>query len=81
VIPTTGETDPDQYYRILLTVTDSQGLSATTHVAWHAMNTHGALAYRVRRARRGFPWQAWPAADLPDEMPASPSADTPAATS
>src|SRR5262249_5451006 len=27
VIPKTGETDPDQYYRITLTVTDSQGLS------------------------------------------------------
>jgi glucose/arabinose dehydrogenase len=31
-IPLTGETDPNQYYRILLTVTDSEGLSTTTHV-------------------------------------------------
>jgi glucose/arabinose dehydrogenase len=29
-IPKTGETDPDQYYRIFLTVTDSQGLSTQT---------------------------------------------------
>src|SRR5262249_21287895 len=28
-IPTGGETDPDQYYRIVLTVTDSQGLQTT----------------------------------------------------
>jgi glucose/arabinose dehydrogenase len=28
-IPTTGETDPDQYYRIFLTVTDSKGLQTT----------------------------------------------------
>jgi glucose/arabinose dehydrogenase len=27
IIPITGEIDPDQYYRIILTVTDSQGLS------------------------------------------------------
>ena len=33
------------------------------------MNTHGRIAYRVRHARRGFPWQRRPAADLPDEMP------------
>ncbi|HEY2414854.1 MAG TPA: PQQ-dependent sugar dehydrogenase [Pirellulaceae bacterium] len=30
VIPKTGETDPDQYYRIFLTVTDSKGLSSQT---------------------------------------------------
>ncbi|HMD56945.1 MAG TPA: carbon-nitrogen hydrolase family protein [Solirubrobacteraceae bacterium] len=41
----------------------------TTHAAWHAMNAHGALSYKLRHARRSFPWQAWPAADLPDEMP------------
>ncbi|MBC8108843.1 MAG: NPCBM/NEW2 domain-containing protein, partial [Anaerolineae bacterium] len=29
-IPTTGETSPDVYYRILLTVTDSSGLTYTT---------------------------------------------------
>ena len=31
-IPLTGETDPNQYYRVFLTVTDSEGLSTTTHV-------------------------------------------------
>ena len=56
-------------------------MTLTTHVAWHAMNAHGALAYRARHARRGFPWQSWPAGDLPDELPASPPSDTPVTTS
>jgi hypothetical protein len=56
-------------------------MTATTHVAWHAMNTHGALGYRARRARNGFPWQRWPAADLPDELPPSDPAKVPLATS
>jgi predicted amidohydrolase len=55
-------------------------MTVTTHLAWHGMNAHGALMYRVRHARRGFPWQAWPAADLPDEIPAAGPADAPAAT-
>ena len=42
----------------------------TTHAAWHAMNAHGALSYKLRHARRAFPWQAWPATDLPDQLPA-----------
>jgi predicted amidohydrolase len=29
----------------------------STHAAWHGMNTHGSLAYRVRHARHMFPWQ------------------------
>lgn len=52
----------------------------TTHLAWHTMNAQGAVSYRIRHARKAFPWQAWPAGDLPDEIPPSP-ADTPAATS
>ena len=44
-------------------------MTLTTHVAWHAMNAHGALSYKVRHARRGFGWQAWPGGDLPDEIP------------
>ena len=56
-------------------------MTLTTHVAWHAMNAQGALAYRLRHARRGFPWQSWPAGDLPDEIPASNPAQAPAATS
>ncbi len=45
-------------------------MSLTTHVAWHAMNAHGALAYRTRHAAGRFPWQAWPAGDLPDAIAA-----------
>jgi predicted amidohydrolase len=56
-------------------------MSLTTHVAWHGMNAHGALSYRILHARDGFPWQHWPAADLPDELPASAPADTGHATS
>ncbi len=47
----------------------------TTQAAWHAMNAQGALSYKLRHARRAFPWQAWPAADLPDDMPAVAAAD------
>ena len=56
------------------TATGSPSMTLPHKLAWHAMNTHGALSYRIRHARRGFPWQAWPAADLPDEIlpPASP---------
>ncbi len=55
-------------------------MTLTTHVAWHAMNTHGALSYKLRHARKGFSWQHWPAGDLPDSfVPASPG-DAPAAT-
>ncbi len=53
----------------------------TTHAAWHAMNAQGALAYRLRHARRGFPWQAFPSGDLPDEIAPSRASDTPAETS
>ncbi len=50
----------------------------TTNIAWHSMNAHGALAYRLRHARRGFPWQHWPSGDLPDEI--APRADSGAPT-
>ncbi len=53
----------------------------STHAAWHGMNAHGALNYRLRHARSGFPWQSWPAANLPDEIPAGPPSDTAAASS
>jgi len=56
-------------------------MTLTTHVAWHAMNTHGALAYKLRHARRGFAWQDWPAGDLPDEILPSSAGDAPSATS
>lgn len=44
--------------------------SPLTHAAWHGMNAHGTVRYKARHARGRFPWQAWPAADLPDEIPA-----------
>ncbi len=46
-------------------------MSLLTHAAWLGMNTHGAVKYKVRHARKAFPWQQWPAGDLPDEIPAS----------
>jgi hypothetical protein len=54
--------------------------SLTTHLAWYGMNAHGAAKYRLRHLRRGFPWQRWPAGDLPDEVPPSTAAQMPAAT-
>ena len=56
-------------------------MTVTTKAAWVGMNAHGALAYRLRHARGGFPWQSWPAGDLPDEMPPSNAAQAPAALS
>ena len=56
-------------------------MTVTTHVAWHSMNTHGALSYKLRHARKGFAWQAWPSGDLPDDVPAGAIGDAPAATS
>lgn len=55
-------------------------MSLVTHAAWHGMNTHGALKYKVRHARKAFPWQAWPAGDLPDEIPAHSAAEGAVAT-
>ncbi len=49
--------------------------TVTTHAAWHAMNAHGALGYRLRHARRRFPWQALPGGDLPDEILPSTAGD------
>ncbi len=54
-------------------------LTLASRLAWHTMNAHGNLAYSVRHARNGFPWQALPAGDLPDEIP--PGESAPAATS
>jgi hypothetical protein len=56
-------------------------MTLTTHVAWHAMNAHGAASYRVRHARRGFDWQRWPAGDLPDDVRPAGTGGAPAATS
>ena len=56
-------------------------MSALTHAAWHGMNTHGALSYRLRHARRGFSWQRWPAGDLPDDIAPAGEAHAPLASS
>ena len=56
-------------------------MTLSTRLAWHTMNAHGALSYRARHARGAFTWQAWPAGDLPDEIPAPGAGDAPAATS
>ena len=47
-----------------------QDLSAMSKLAWHSLNLHGDLSYRLNHARKRFPWQQLPAADLPDEIPA-----------
>ncbi len=54
-------------------------MTVTSKLAWHTMNAQGALSYKLRRARRGFDWQRWPGGDLPDEVPAGPMQDAPAA--
>ncbi len=46
-------------------------MTLSTKLAWHWMNAHGSLAYRVNHARGRFPWQKLAAVDLPDEVPAS----------
>jgi predicted amidohydrolase len=56
-------------------------MTLTTHVAWHTMNAHGALSYRLRHARNGFDWQQWPAGDLPDDFRPASAGEAPAATS
>jgi predicted amidohydrolase len=45
-------------------------LVMTQGLAWYGMNAHGDLHYHLRHAARRFPWQALPARDLPDEIPA-----------
>jgi len=44
-------------------------LTLASRLAWHGLNAHGALGYRVRRLRGAFPWQAAAGGDLPDEIP------------
>jgi len=54
--------------------------TAITHAAWHGMNAHGALKYRLRHARKGFAWQQEPAGDLPDDIAPHGPAEAPHAT-
>jgi len=55
-------------------------MSPMSKFAWHWMNATGALSYNLRHRRHGFPWQALPAADLPDEVPPSDPATAPLAS-
>jgi predicted amidohydrolase len=45
-------------------------MTLSTHAAWYAMNAHGRLDYRQKRARGRHSWQAGRGTDLPDELPA-----------
>ena len=56
-------------------------MTLSTHLAWHSMNSHGAISYRFNHARGRFPWQEVPAGDLPDEIGPSDAAEAPSATS
>ncbi len=56
-------------------------MTVTSKLAWHTMNAHGALSYKLRHARKGFAWQAWPAGDLPDEVLSDAAGEAPAARS
>jgi predicted amidohydrolase len=55
-------------------------MSLMTKAAWHWMNATGALFYTLRHRRRGFPWQALPPVDLPDEVPPADPSAAPLAT-
>jgi predicted amidohydrolase len=56
-------------------------MTISTHLAWHSMNAHGALSYRINHARGRFPWQGLPSGDLPDEIGPSDPAQAASATS
>jgi predicted amidohydrolase len=46
-------------------------MSISTHIAaWHVMNNHGRLDYRLKKLRGKHAWQAEPGGDLPDELDA-----------
>ncbi len=54
-------------------------MPASIHAVWHPLNLHGAARYRAMRLLRRHPWQAEPAVDLPDELPAGDPAERPVA--
>jgi predicted amidohydrolase len=54
-------------------------MPASIHAAWHPLNIHGAVNYRLRHARGGHRWQGVPAADLPDRIEAHDPAQAPQA--
>jgi predicted amidohydrolase len=54
-------------------------MPASIQAVWHPLNIHGALRYRALRRRGGHEWQAEPAVDLPNEIPAGPAAEQPPA--
>ena len=51
-------------------------MTMSVWAAWYGLNAHGALKYRVMKALRRHPWQAWPGGDLPDEIPPPAEAST-----
>lgn len=67
--PTPYDQVPERYW--------TEPLSPALNASFRALNVLGAAHYRLRHARRGFPWQAYPSADLPDEWPPTPASDTP----
>ncbi len=54
-------------------------MPASIHAVWHPLNLHGALRYRTMRRLGRHKWQAEPAVDLPDEIPAGDPAEQPTA--
>jgi predicted amidohydrolase len=54
-------------------------LPVAQHAAWHALNAHGRIAYRLNKRAGRFPWQAWPAGDLPAHQPATEASEPAAA--
>jgi predicted amidohydrolase len=54
-------------------------MPAVIHAVWHPLNIHGAVKYRLGRARHRLPWQQEPAVDLPDRIEAHDPAAQPAA--
>jgi predicted amidohydrolase len=62
---------PDRYWLPLM--------PASIYAVWRPFNLHGAIHYRLMHLRKQHEWQAEPAVDLPDEIPASsPSQQQPA---
>jgi hypothetical protein len=70
-IPTSGRTDPDVWYRIFLTATDSYGLSQTTftdvfpeHAQLSATTNPAILKVRVDGSPKNVPYQFWSVVNL-----------------
>ena len=64
--PTPSEPLPSGYWTV--------EIPQTISTMFHGFNAIGAAAYRIRHARRLYPWQDGLGADLPDETPPRPPA-------